>query len=181
MSDASSVKRPMNRDSQVKNSVFANTKKSRKKVEVYVRKNKTPYIASKNIVSNNEHVIDVDVANASKAKVVLCVSCMQSVLIPCHDKCVANIKMNVRSNVRRALFTTPRTPTSLGTTHVVSKTRFSEDSISYKCLDTTPVVSKAKIDKRSVVKNKHKASSAFKIKKKSLHDNSLSPYMKHKI
>ncbi|GKB76995.1 hypothetical protein Tco_0943890 [Tanacetum coccineum] len=48
----SSVRRPMNRISQVKNSVFANTKKSRKKVEVYVKKNKTEDIASENVVSN---------------------------------------------------------------------------------------------------------------------------------
>ncbi|GJU17116.1 retrovirus-related pol polyprotein from transposon TNT 1-94 [Tanacetum coccineum] len=41
---------------------------------------------SANVISNKENVIDVDVANASKAKTLLCVSCMQNVLIPCHDK-----------------------------------------------------------------------------------------------
>ncbi|GJW00587.1 hypothetical protein Tco_1555838 [Tanacetum coccineum] len=40
MNDASSVRRPMNRDSLVKNSVLANSKNLAKKVTVYVRKNK---------------------------------------------------------------------------------------------------------------------------------------------
>ncbi|GJQ98574.1 hypothetical protein Tco_0009713 [Tanacetum coccineum] len=40
MNSASSVRRPMNRDSHVKNSVLANSKKPAKKVAVYVRKNK---------------------------------------------------------------------------------------------------------------------------------------------
>ncbi|GJW03343.1 hypothetical protein Tco_1562199 [Tanacetum coccineum] len=40
MNDASSVRRPMNRDSHVKDSVLANSKKPAKKVAVYVRKNK---------------------------------------------------------------------------------------------------------------------------------------------
>ncbi|GKF00347.1 hypothetical protein Tco_0023697, partial [Tanacetum coccineum] len=35
---------------------------------------------------NKENVNDVNVANAAKAKTLLCVSCMQNVLIPCHDK-----------------------------------------------------------------------------------------------
>ncbi|GKA41125.1 hypothetical protein Tco_0733718 [Tanacetum coccineum] len=82
MNVASSVRRPMNRDSHVKNSVLANSKKPTKKVAVYVRKNKQTDITSKNVISNKENVIDVDVANASKAKTLLCVSCMQNVLIP---------------------------------------------------------------------------------------------------
>ncbi|GKC43463.1 hypothetical protein Tco_1061185, partial [Tanacetum coccineum] len=86
MNDVSSVRRPMNRDSHVKNSVLANSKKLAKKVAVYVRKNKQTDNTSKNVISNKENVIDVDVANASKAENLLCVSCMQNVLIPCHDK-----------------------------------------------------------------------------------------------
>ncbi|GJW33676.1 hypothetical protein Tco_0053708 [Tanacetum coccineum] len=93
------VRRPMNRDSHVKNSVLANSKKSAKKVAVYVRKNKQTNNTSENVISNKENVIDVDVANASKAKTLLCVSCMQNVLIPCHDKCLENYKLNVHSNV----------------------------------------------------------------------------------
>ncbi|GJY35359.1 retrovirus-related pol polyprotein from transposon TNT 1-94 [Tanacetum coccineum] len=46
-----------------------------KKVAVYVRKNKQTDITSENVISNKENVIDVDVANASKAKTLLCVSC----------------------------------------------------------------------------------------------------------
>ncbi|GJY58357.1 retrovirus-related pol polyprotein from transposon TNT 1-94 [Tanacetum coccineum] len=65
---ASSVRRPLNRDSQVKNSVLFNTKKTSKKVEVYVRKNRNIDIASENVVSNKENVIDDDVKNAFKAK-----------------------------------------------------------------------------------------------------------------
>ncbi|GJV52118.1 retrovirus-related pol polyprotein from transposon TNT 1-94 [Tanacetum coccineum] len=64
MNAASSVRRPMNRDSHVKNSVLANSKKPAKKVAVYVRKNKQTDITSENVISNKENVIDVDVANA---------------------------------------------------------------------------------------------------------------------
>ncbi|GKD35779.1 retrovirus-related pol polyprotein from transposon TNT 1-94 [Tanacetum coccineum] len=144
---ASSVRRPSNRDSSFKNSVLSNTKKSSEKVEVSVRTNKKTYVASKNVVSNKKIVTDVDVKNALKAKNVLCVSCAKNVLIPCHDKCLANYKLNVHSKVRRALFTTPRTTKSTceDTTPVVSKTRFSVKTTQSKSLDTTPVVSKTKI------------------------------------
>ncbi|GKF02600.1 hypothetical protein Tco_0029523, partial [Tanacetum coccineum] len=55
------VRRPMNRDSHVKNSVLANSKKPAKKVAVYVRKNKQTDITSEKVISNKESVIDVDV------------------------------------------------------------------------------------------------------------------------
>ncbi|GKA41923.1 integrase, catalytic region, zinc finger, CCHC-type containing protein [Tanacetum coccineum] len=152
MNAASSVRRPMNRDSHVKNSVLANSKKPAKKVAVYVRKNKQTDITSENVISNKENVIDVDVANASKAKTLLCVSCMQNVLIPCHDNCFANYKLNVHSNVRRTLSTKSRTPKSYDTTYVVHKTRFSKESTLSKSLDTTYVVSKPKIDVGSTSK-----------------------------
>ncbi|GJZ18960.1 hypothetical protein Tco_0555550 [Tanacetum coccineum] len=74
MTVASSVRRPMNRDSHVKNIVLANSKKPSKKVAVYVKKNKQTDITSE------KNVIDVDVANAPKAKTLLCVSCMQNVV-----------------------------------------------------------------------------------------------------
>ncbi|GJS11722.1 hypothetical protein Tco_0368518 [Tanacetum coccineum] len=48
MNAASSVRRPMNRDSHVKNSVLANSKKPIKKAAVYVRKNKQTYNTSEN-------------------------------------------------------------------------------------------------------------------------------------
>ncbi|GJV95135.1 retrovirus-related pol polyprotein from transposon TNT 1-94 [Tanacetum coccineum] len=88
MNATSSVRRSMNRDSHVKNSVLANSKNATKTVAVYVRKNKQTDNTSENVISNKENVIDVDVANASKAKTLLCVSYMQNVLIPCHDKCL---------------------------------------------------------------------------------------------
>nr|GFA72176.1 hypothetical protein [Tanacetum cinerariifolium] len=75
MNAASSVRRSMNRDSHDKNSVLANFENSAKKVAVYVRKNQQTDNTSVNVVSNKENVIDVDVANASKAKTLLCVSC----------------------------------------------------------------------------------------------------------
>ncbi|GJR85787.1 hypothetical protein Tco_0209798 [Tanacetum coccineum] len=152
INDASSVRRPMNRDSHVKNSVLANSKKPAKKVAVYVRKNKQTDNTSKNVISNKENVIDVDVANASKAKTLLCVSCMQNVLIPCHDNCFANYKLNVHSNDRRNLSTKSRTPKSYDTAYVVHKTRFSKKSTLSKYLDTTYVVSKPKIDVGSTSK-----------------------------
>ncbi|GJT90430.1 retrovirus-related pol polyprotein from transposon TNT 1-94 [Tanacetum coccineum] len=147
MNAASSVRRPMNRDSNVKNSVLAHSKKSAKKVAVYVRKNKQTDNTSKNVISNTENVIDVDVANASKAKNLLCVSCKQNVLVPCHDKCLANYKLNVR----RTLSTKSRTPKSSDTTYVVPKTRFSKKSALSRTLDTTSVVSKPKIDVVQIV------------------------------
>ncbi|GJY59280.1 retrovirus-related pol polyprotein from transposon TNT 1-94 [Tanacetum coccineum] len=156
MNVASSVRRPMNRDSHVKNSVLANSKNSAKKVAVYVRKNKQTDNTSANVISNKENVNDVNVANAAKAKTLLCVSCMQNVLIPCHDKCLAKYKLNVHSNVRRALSTNSRTPKSSDTTYVVLKTRFSEKLTQSKSLDTTSVVSKPKIDVGSASKAKHK-------------------------
>ncbi|GJW49088.1 integrase, catalytic region, zinc finger, CCHC-type containing protein [Tanacetum coccineum] len=152
MNAASSVRRPMNRDSHVKNSILANFKKPAKKVTVYVRKNKQTDNTSENLISNKENVTDVDVANASKAKTLLCVSCMQNVLIPCHDNCFANYKLNVHSNVRRNLSTKSRTPKSYDTTYVVHKARFSKESTLSKSLDTTYVVSKPKIDVGSTSK-----------------------------
>ncbi|GJU74451.1 retrovirus-related pol polyprotein from transposon TNT 1-94 [Tanacetum coccineum] len=161
---ASSVRSPSIRDSPFNNSVLSNTKKSSKKVEVSVRTNKKTYVASKNVVSNKKIVTDVDVKNALKEKNVLCVSCAKNVLIPCHDKCLANYKLNVHSKVRRALFTTPRTSKSTfeDTTPVVSKTRFSVTITQYKSLDTTPVVSKTKIAAVTPLSAKNKISSAFK-------------------
>ncbi|GKC84491.1 hypothetical protein Tco_1140208 [Tanacetum coccineum] len=66
MNVASSVRKPTNRDSHVKNSVLANSKKPANKVAVYVRKNKNKQTdnTSENVISNKENVIDVDVENA---------------------------------------------------------------------------------------------------------------------
>ncbi|GJW95029.1 integrase, catalytic region, zinc finger, CCHC-type containing protein [Tanacetum coccineum] len=123
----SSVRRPSNRDSSFKNSVLSNTKNSSKKVEVSDRTNTKPDVASKNFSLNKKIVTNDDIKNALIAKNVLCVSCAKNVLIPCHDNCLANYKLNVHSKVRRALFTTLRTAKSKleDTTPVVSKTRFS--------------------------------------------------------
>nr|GEW26664.1 retrovirus-related Pol polyprotein from transposon TNT 1-94 [Tanacetum cinerariifolium] len=99
MNAASSVRRLMNRDLHDKNSVLANSKNLAKKVAIYVSKNKQTNNTFANIISNKENVIDVDVANASKAKNLLCVSCMQNVLISCHDKCLAHHILNASSTV----------------------------------------------------------------------------------
>ncbi|GJR14064.1 retrovirus-related pol polyprotein from transposon TNT 1-94 [Tanacetum coccineum] len=97
----------------------------------------------------NENVIvnEVDVKNALTVKDVLCVSCAKNVLIPCHDKCLANYNLNVHSKVRRVLFTTPRTAKSTieDTTPVVSRTRFYVTTTQSKSLNATLVVSKIKI------------------------------------
>ncbi|GKF19344.1 hypothetical protein Tco_0067982, partial [Tanacetum coccineum] len=149
MNATSRVRRPMTRDLQVVHSVLDNSKN----VAIYVRKNKQTdntsanFIPNKeNVIPNKENVIDVDVANASKAKTLLCVSCMKNVLIPCHDKCVAKHKLNVRSNVRRTFSTNSRQPKSSKTTFVAPKTMFSEKKTQSKTLDTTFVVYKSKID-----------------------------------
>nr|GEZ79053.1 integrase, catalytic region, zinc finger, CCHC-type, peptidase aspartic, catalytic [Tanacetum cinerariifolium] len=156
MNDASSVRRSINRDSHVKNSVLANSKNSTKKVSVYVRKNKQRDNTSANVISNKENVIDVDVVNASKAKTLLCVSCMQNVLIPCHDKCLSNYKLNMHSNASRTSSSNSRIPKSSDTTNVVLKTRFSKKLTQSKTLDTTSIVSKPKIDVGSASKAKNK-------------------------
>nr|GFB83212.1 integrase, catalytic region, zinc finger, CCHC-type, peptidase aspartic, catalytic [Tanacetum cinerariifolium] len=120
----------------------------------------------------------MDVKNALKAKDVLCVSCAKNVLIPCHDKYLANYKLNVHSKVRRALFTTFRTVKSKfeDTTLVVSKTRIFVKITQSKSLDTTLVVSQTKIAAITPLNPKNKVSSAF-----TLRDSSLSNYMKNKI
>ncbi|GKD17069.1 hypothetical protein Tco_1206227 [Tanacetum coccineum] len=127
LSAASSVRRPLNKDSSLKNSVLSNTKKSSEKVDVSVSTNKKTYVTSKNVVLNKKIIANVDVQIALKVKDVLCVSCAKNMLILSHDKCLANYKLNVHSKVRRALFTTPRTAkfTFEDITRVVSKTRFS--------------------------------------------------------
>ncbi|GJS32887.1 hypothetical protein Tco_0531269 [Tanacetum coccineum] len=68
LSAASSVRRPLNIASSLKNSVLSNTNKSSEKVEVSVRTYKKTYVASKNVVSNKKIVNDVDVQNTLKAK-----------------------------------------------------------------------------------------------------------------
>ncbi|GJS76094.1 retrovirus-related pol polyprotein from transposon TNT 1-94 [Tanacetum coccineum] len=152
MNATSSVKRPKSRDSHVKtNSVLDNSKKAAKNVAVYVRKNKQT-----DVIPNKENVIDVDVANAFKAKTLLCVSCMKNVLIPCHNKCVAKHKLNVCSNVRRTFSTNSRQPKSPETTFIAPKTRFFEKKTQSKTLDTTFIVSKSKIDVESASKAKDK-------------------------
>ncbi|GJT99006.1 hypothetical protein Tco_1094524 [Tanacetum coccineum] len=137
---ASSVRRPSKRDSPFKNSVLSNTKKSSEKVEVSVRKNKKTYVASKNVISNKKIVTEVDVKNALTTKDVLRVSCAKNVLISCHDKCLANYKLNVHSKVSRALFTTPRITKSTfkDTTPVVSKTMKIEESLNVTFNETPP-------------------------------------------
>ncbi|GJZ14106.1 putative ribonuclease H-like domain-containing protein [Tanacetum coccineum] len=79
MNAESSVRRSMNRDSHVKDSVLANSKKPAKKVAVYVRKKKQTDITSETVISNKENVIDIDVAKAHKAKTLLCVSSKSSI------------------------------------------------------------------------------------------------------
>ncbi|GJW81184.1 retrovirus-related pol polyprotein from transposon TNT 1-94 [Tanacetum coccineum] len=68
MNATSRVRRPMSRDSHVAHSILDNSKKAAKNVSVYVRKDKQKDNTSTNVILNKENVIDVDVANASKAK-----------------------------------------------------------------------------------------------------------------
>ncbi|GJV40022.1 retrovirus-related pol polyprotein from transposon TNT 1-94 [Tanacetum coccineum] len=181
MNATSSVKGPKSRDSQVKTSVLDVSKNEAKKEAVYVRKNKQTDNTFAKVVSNKKNVIDVAVANASKAKTLLCVFCMQNVLIPCHDKCVAKHKLNVRSNARRTFFVNSRIPKSSETTFVAPKTRFSKKATQSKTLDTTSVASKSKIDEASASKARDKVSSAFKKKKRNMRDKPLSLFMLNKI
>ncbi|GKB55404.1 retrovirus-related pol polyprotein from transposon TNT 1-94 [Tanacetum coccineum] len=134
-----------------------------------------------NVVSNKDNVIDVAAANASKAKTLLCVSCMKSVLIPCHDKYVAKHKLNVSSNARRTFSVNSRIPKSYETTFVATKTRFSEKATQSKTLETTSVASKSKIDEARASKVRNKVSSEFKKKKSTMRDKPLSLFMLNKI
>ncbi|GKF96310.1 hypothetical protein Tco_0289045, partial [Tanacetum coccineum] len=127
------------------------SKNEAKKEAVYVRKKKQTYNTFAKVVSNKENVIDVAIA-----KTLLCVSCMQSVLIPCHDKCVAKHKLNVRLNARRTFSVNSRIPKSSETTFVAPKTRFSEKATLSKTLNTTSVASKSKIDEASASKARDK-------------------------
>ncbi|GJU11082.1 retrovirus-related pol polyprotein from transposon TNT 1-94 [Tanacetum coccineum] len=74
ISATSSDRRPKSKDSHVKTSVLDVSKNEAKKKAVYVRKNKQTDNTFVNVVSNKENVTDVAVANASKAKTLLCVS-----------------------------------------------------------------------------------------------------------
>ncbi|GJZ27404.1 integrase, catalytic region, zinc finger, CCHC-type containing protein [Tanacetum coccineum] len=177
----SSVKRPKSRDSHVKTTVLDVSKNEAKKEAVYVRQNKQTDNTFAKVMSNKDNVIDVAAANAFKAKTLLCVSCMKSVLIPCHDKCVAKNKLNVRSNAHRAFSVNSRIPKSSETTFVAPKTRFSEKATQSKTLDTTSVASKSKIDEASASKVRDKVSSEFKKKKSNMRDKPLSPFMLNKI
>ncbi|GJR52100.1 hypothetical protein Tco_1402621 [Tanacetum coccineum] len=69
MNATSSVRRPKSRDSHVKTSVLDVSKNEAKKEAVYVRKNKQTDNTFAKVVSNKENVIDVAVANTSKAKI----------------------------------------------------------------------------------------------------------------
>ncbi|GJS28934.1 hypothetical protein Tco_0489554, partial [Tanacetum coccineum] len=156
MNATSSVKRPKNRDSHVKTSILDVSKNEAKKEAIYVRKNKQTDNTFANVVSNKENVINLVVANASKAKTLLYVSCMQSVLIPCHDKCVAKHKLNVRSNAYRTFSVNSRIPKSSETTFIAPKTRFSKKATQSKTLYSTSVASKSKIDEASGSKARDK-------------------------
>ncbi|GJQ96918.1 integrase, catalytic region, zinc finger, CCHC-type containing protein [Tanacetum coccineum] len=155
--------------------------KNRDLLSAISEKNKQTDNTSADVIPNKENVIDVDVANASKAKTLLCVSCMKNVLIPCHDKCVAKHKLNVRSNVRRTFSINSRPPKSSETTFVALKTRFSEKKTQSKTLDTTFVVSKSKIGVESASKAKDKVSNASRIKQRKLRDKPLNTFIKNKI
>ncbi|GJS25272.1 putative ribonuclease H-like domain-containing protein [Tanacetum coccineum] len=156
MNATSSVKRPKSRDSHVKTSVLIISKNEAKIETFYIMKNKQTYNTFANVVSNKDNVIDVAVANASKAKTLLCVSCMKSVLISCHDKCVAKHKLNVRSKARRTFSVNSRIPKSSKTIFVAPKTMFSKKATQSKTLDTTSVASKSKIDEASASKARDK-------------------------
>nr|GEY83421.1 retrovirus-related Pol polyprotein from transposon TNT 1-94 [Tanacetum cinerariifolium] len=115
-----SVRRSLDRDSSFKDSVISNSKNSIEKVEVFDRTNKKPDVASKNVTLNN-FVSNDEIKNALIMKNGLYVTCANNVLAPCHDHCLKKYKLSVRLNIRRALFTTPRTVKSRfkNTTHVL--------------------------------------------------------------
>ncbi|GJV13596.1 retrovirus-related pol polyprotein from transposon TNT 1-94 [Tanacetum coccineum] len=114
MNATSRVRRPISRDSHVAHSVLDNSKNAKRNVAVYVRKNK-----QEDVIPNKENVIEVDVANASKAKTLLCGSCMKNVLIPCHDK-----------SPKTRFYEKKTQSKTLDTTFVVSKSKIDVESAS---------------------------------------------------
>ncbi|GJZ40256.1 hypothetical protein Tco_0586819 [Tanacetum coccineum] len=175
MNATSSVKRPKSRDSHVKTNALDVSKNEAKKEAVYVRKNKQTDNTVAKVVSNKENIIDVAVANASKAKTLLCVSCMQSVLISCLLLKVAKHKLNVLRLCRKTFSVILWIPKSSETTFVAPKTRFFEKATQSKTLDTTSVASKSKIDEASVSKARDNVSSACKKKKRNMRDEPIKP------
>ncbi|GJZ97802.1 integrase, catalytic region, zinc finger, CCHC-type containing protein [Tanacetum coccineum] len=92
-----SVRRPSSTSSASKNSVLSNIKIHSELVDVYAKTNVTSRM---NVVKTKKHVANVDIKNALKVNVdVLCVSCDQNVLTPCHDKCLAKYNLSLNSNV----------------------------------------------------------------------------------
>ncbi|GJX07089.1 retrovirus-related pol polyprotein from transposon TNT 1-94 [Tanacetum coccineum] len=168
-------------NAKMNNPIAVANKQNSKKEAVYVRKNKQTDNTFAYVVSNKDNIIDVADANATKAKTLLCVSCMKSVLIPCHDKYVAKHKMNVRSKARRTFSVNSRIPKSSETTFVAPKTRFSEKATQSKTLDTTSIASKSKINEASASKARDKVSSEIKRKKRNMYDKPLSLFMINKI
>ncbi|GKC16103.1 hypothetical protein Tco_1012885 [Tanacetum coccineum] len=115
-----------------------------------------------NVVKNKDYVENVDVKNALKAKIdVLYVSCKKNMLTPCHDKCLAKYKWYVHSNVRRALFTTPR-------------------AVKTKSVDTTPVVAITRFTVVTLLSAKNKVSSASRSTSLLVQEKTLSNYMRTK-
>ncbi|GKE76631.1 hypothetical protein Tco_1542751 [Tanacetum coccineum] len=71
LSASSSVRRPSNKNSSLKNSVISNTKNSSKKVEVSDRANKKSDVASKNVALNKIVTNDEIVGNKSSQELIL--------------------------------------------------------------------------------------------------------------
>ncbi|GJV19525.1 retrovirus-related pol polyprotein from transposon TNT 1-94 [Tanacetum coccineum] len=78
LTSISSVRRPSNRDSSLKNSVLSNTKNSSEKEEVSDRLNKKSDVAFKDVDANKKIVTNDDIKNALIAKNVLCVTCAKN-------------------------------------------------------------------------------------------------------
>ncbi|GJX63882.1 putative reverse transcriptase domain-containing protein [Tanacetum coccineum] len=103
MNATSSVTRPKSRDSHVKTSVLDVFKNEAKKEAVYVRKNKQTDNTFAKVVSNNKNVIDVAVANASKAKTLLTERLISKAILQERGRMQAHISSQIQNAIDNAI------------------------------------------------------------------------------
>nr|GEV61034.1 integrase, catalytic region, zinc finger, CCHC-type, peptidase aspartic, catalytic [Tanacetum cinerariifolium] len=129
---SNSVRRPKSKGTKLKNKVLKNTKSSSAYVQkisrsVSIDSNKRETKDS-NVCQTNESVSNSKTVNdVNDGSNIVCVSCGKDVFLHSHEKCVTLYALSRKSNVKRALFTTPVAAKfkNLGTTFVVAKFRLS--------------------------------------------------------
>ncbi|GJS41345.1 hypothetical protein Tco_0566388 [Tanacetum coccineum] len=129
---SSSISRPESKSTNLKKSVFLNTKSKSTSKEFKKHQNSGSFVSNKSDASNSNvstskaNVLNAKVVNAvNNGSNVVCVSCGKNVFMISHDKCVARYALSMNSKVKRALFTShvAAKSSSLGATPIVMKSR----------------------------------------------------------